>query len=235
MTASPERDPQAERLLKALEQHSDLTCAQAQVLLPALVEAEFSGADADALPHFRLLLGHLDTCEAGCVALYADLSEKLAALANPPAEPAPAPRPAGLLDRVRQSERVVLSVLRQVPGWFQLELRLQLPAYQPVLSTHGSALVFGDTLAEVEREPEVAVSLVGEAEPYTLIAVVQTPDEPTRWEVQLTAGATVRSTATDPAGVARFEGLAGADLQQPTLTAVLLDEPSSAPDSEPAV
>jgi len=230
MTASPLPDPQAKHLLKVLEQQSSLTCEEARAQLPALVEAELSGVDADTIPEFSALLRHLDTCQ-DCVALYSALSEELATVTDLAGSPVPGDieeqlRPASVLVTVRESADVALSKLRGVANWFRLQLTLPAPPLPSALSSAEG--LFGDTVTEVDAQPVVSVSLSGAGELRDVLVVAQA-DAPVRWRVHLTIGGMTRSATIDANGLARFEALPRADLQRLTLTFEPLPEEPSAP------
>lgn len=231
MTARPERDPQAARLLKALEQRSDLTCEQAQALLPALVEAELSGADADDLPQFAALLRHLDTCEADCVALYADLSAKMSAVLEEREGIAAAEAPVSAarpLQKVREVGQVALSLLRDVANGFRLELPLPRLASAGTLGTLDTERVFDETLTELDAQPQVMVVLGSSAAQRDLLVTVQAPDGPEHWQVDLTLGELSHSATTGAGGLARFTGLPLAEDQRLVLTITPLVRGSAA-------
>src|ERR1044071_6308992 len=67
-----------ERLLQALSTDNELTCEQAEELIPLLVQAEASGEDVYTDPQFTKLFQHFDTCER-CAETYAVLAAELAA------------------------------------------------------------------------------------------------------------------------------------------------------------
>ena len=235
MTSSPQSDPQAERLLKALEQQPDLTCEEAQAQLSELVEAELAGVNVDLLPRFAALLRHLDTCEADCLGLYADLSEKMAELAGLALKPVAAPRSAEMpiFEKVRESVFATVLMLRDVASQFRMKLAPPLSVSPvPVYSTN--TLLFDGDLNEVGYLPRVTVSLTSGGEQSDLLVTVLTLDAPTRWEVRLTSGAVSRTAVTDETGMARFEAIPHVDLQNLTLDVVLLEGEQSAGDAGPS-
>lgn len=64
----------AKGLLDWLDSGSDMSCAEARAQIPALVEAEARGVNADADPQFARLLVHIECC-AVCLTEYRRQSE----------------------------------------------------------------------------------------------------------------------------------------------------------------
>jgi hypothetical protein len=203
----------AARLLQALDAPDDMNCEQARVQLPAFVEAEYIGQDVDTLPEYAALLQHLDRCP-DCIALYTELAEDLEALVGEDdVLPAAHPSPPSFFGPARQSERVVLRVLRGIARRF--ELSLAAPQLAPAIATLGDgqrATLFSDSVAEVPGAPLVAVSLSGEAASAELVVAISDPAVATRWQVQVIAGDIAHTATTDEHGIARFSGLEVADV-----------------------
>lgn len=66
----PVNDQQAAaRLLQAFDMQPEMSCDEAQVLIPALIEAERAGEDVHANLEFAAVLKHLDEC-SDCTELY---------------------------------------------------------------------------------------------------------------------------------------------------------------------
>lgn len=215
MTARNPNDPQAARLLQALRQQSELSCAQAEQLLLALAEAELAGVDVDQRPEFVTVLRHLDTCVA-CAERYAELAEELAASDNALealAEKLPVVQP--FFAPTRRSDQVLLRVLGGQIRRFELELYPPpLPKGRANFATLGSEALFADTLPEVAGDPVVSVALNGAGEQRELLVAIRDADAATRWQVSVTAGSQTRSAITDDQGVARLGAVPLADLDR---------------------
>src|SRR5262249_17868841 len=152
----------------------DLTCEEAQAQLPALVEAERAGVDVDAMREYAALLRHLDRC-ADCMELYTELAEDLESLVGE-AEPRPQAqlKPPAFFTPARQTENVVLRVLRGVQRRF--EFTLPAPRLAPQIATLSGGqqkVLFGDTLTEVPGAPFASLSLSGESGSAELLVAVR--------------------------------------------------------------
>lgn len=211
----------AARLLQAIDAPDDLSCDEAQALLPAFVEDERAGVDVDAAPEYAALLQHLDRC-AECMELYSTLAEDLEALASEE-EPQPLPplTPPSFFSPVRQSETVVVRILRGITRRFELALAIpKLVSSVATLSGGQRTNLFSDTLTELDGAPLVSISLLAENGVADVIVAVREAAAPTRWQVQLINGDDVRTAATDAQGIARFAGLAAQSLQDVTVSCV---------------
>lgn len=224
----------ARELLNMLSEASDLSCEQAQVLLPLLVEADQAGLDTDAMPQFAGLLRHLDRCDSSCMDRYIELTAEAEALAVL-AEDSPELAQSGesFLVTVRESVYATVLMLRDVAAQFRMKLRPPL-SVSPVPVYSASELLFHGNLSEVAHTPEVTVSLISGDELSDLLVTIETLDTPARWEVWLTVGAATRAAVTDETGLARFEGIPRADLQNMTLNVVLLEGGQPAGDPGPS-
>jgi hypothetical protein len=192
----------AGRLLDALGVPDDLTHAEVQEHLQALVEAELAGIDVDAAPEYAQMLRHLDYCEDPASAL-----------------PADRPSAPSFFPPARQDEYVVLRIFGDVLRRFELALRA--PQLLPSVATLGSgsgATLFTDTLSEINGSPLVSVALRAEGDLAELQVAIREAHATPRWQIQVAAGAIVRTAATDDRGVAVFPDLPLAQLQQLTLT-----------------
>jgi predicted anti-sigma-YlaC factor YlaD len=219
---APDDRQAAARLLQALERLDDLACEESRELLPAFVEAELAGEDVDAAPAYAALLRHLDHCEE-CTSLYAGLAEDLTALADSTAA-LPDERPAAppFFAATRQSEQVMLRVVRGLVRRF--ELALQVPRLSPARATLGgpTATLFADTLPELNGSPIVSVSLNAEGDSAELLVAIREADAATHWQVQVAVEGSVRTATTDERGIAQFKDLPLASLRQLTLSCVEL-------------
>ncbi|HEU4324247.1 MAG TPA: hypothetical protein VFS21_13935 [Roseiflexaceae bacterium] len=208
-------DPQAERLLQALRQQSELSCEQAEQQILALAEAELAGVDVDERPEFAAILRHLDSCVA-CAERYAELAEELAASAGAQeglAEKMPAVQP--FFVPARRSDQVLLRVLGGQLRRFELELYPPpLPKGRASFATLSGETLFADTLPEVVGDPVVSVALNGTGERRELLVVIRDAHASTRWRVSATAGSETRSATTDDQGVARLGAVPVADLDK---------------------
>jgi hypothetical protein len=224
MTSKPtDSRAAAGRLLDALGVPDDLTHAEVQEHLQALVEAELAGVDVDAASEYTHLLRHLDHCE-DCTALYAALAEDLAVLADP-ASTLPADRPSApaFFPPARQDEHVILRIFGDVLRRFELALRA--PQLAPTVATLGGgtrATLFTDTLAEINGSPLVSVALRAEGDLAELQVAIREAQATPHWQIQVAAGEIVRTAVTDDRGVAVFSDLPLAQLQQLTITCVEL-------------
>lgn len=203
------------RLRDALLASDSLSCADAEEVLPALVEAEQAGEDVDAQPRFAAVLRHLEQCPT-CLDVYEQMSEDVAALIGeaevlPPDERAVA----GGFMVARQSERLVLRVLRGVAQFFEFDIvRPPLRATGAVLGSEVRTSLFSDTLTEVSGTPFVSIALdVGAGGPRVLVAVRE-PAASTRWRVQLQLDAGMYAAGTDERGIAQIDGFTLEQLQQ---------------------
>jgi predicted anti-sigma-YlaC factor YlaD len=211
----------AARLLQALDTPDDLTCDEAQTLLPAFVEGERAGLDVDAAPDYAALLRHLDHC-AECMELYTTLAQDLEALAGEE-EPQPLPplTPPSFFSPMRQSETVVVRILRGMTRRF--ELALAIPKLVPSVATLSGGQrtkLFSDTLTELDGAPVVSISMLAENGVADVMVAVREVTAPTRWQVQLINGDDVQTATTDTQGIARFGGLAVQSLQDVTVSCV---------------
>lgn len=199
----------ARRLLQALDTPDPLTCAQAELLLPALVSAEQSGVDVDQDPSFSSLLNHLDNCER-CIALYAQMAEELNALAAFAEEQADqlTPPPPTFFAPVEQREGIALRIIRGLIRRF--ELTLPVPRLAPALATLSTGEqigLFDDTLTQIEGSPRLSTVLTVQQSLATLSVTVRDTTR-SAWQVQLTVGTVTRTGVTDDRGRAVFRELA---------------------------
>jgi hypothetical protein len=218
MTRESDAAQQAARLLDALSAPDDVTCEQARAQVPDLVDAERAGQDVDEAPEYVALLQHLGSCE-DCTALYAELAEDLEALLGEE-EVLPQIRPAApaFFAPARDSESVVLRVLRGLTRRF--ELTLAPPQLAPAIATLSGgqqANLFNDRLGEVKGEPFVVVTAnVDEGRAAVRVAIREASAE-ARWRVRLTAGDIERAAITGAQGSVQFDDLPVAGLQELTL------------------
>lgn len=204
---------QIARLQQAIESASELTCEQVRTALAAFVAAERDGVDVDADPAYAALLRHLDSC-ADCNALYAKIAEDLAALVGP-SEVLPQAEltPPTFFTTARQNDAVMLRVIKGRRRRFELDLAL--PLFAPVITTLGSswAMLFSDSLIEVDGAPLVSVAMRANTDAIELLVSVRDPAG-TRWQVQFVLGDATDSVATDSRGSAHFGDLALAGLSE---------------------
>jgi predicted anti-sigma-YlaC factor YlaD len=199
----------ARRLLQAFEAPDTLDCDQAEAQLPAFVEAERAGEDVDAAPEFAALLRHLDHCE-DCVELYEQLADDLEVLAGEAETLPQVPlTPPTFFTPARQSEHVILRVLRGLTRRFEMDV----PAlrFKPAVATLGSGkriTLLADTLSEVKGAPLVSLSLSGEPGAADVTVAIRDLAAGSRWQVQLIAGDNAWTATTDERGIAQFRGLA---------------------------
>lgn len=203
---TPDPNEAATRLRRALTQPNPLSCEQAAELLPALIEAELAGADVDAAPEFAELLQHIDQC-ADCAALYAEMSEDLALLADP-AAPLPSARPPmpAPFRVARQGESLVLRVFSGLVRRF--ELALGAPQLGPAIATlsgEQSTPLFADALPEIAGSPLLSVSLQATGGTASLQIGLREAGASARWQVQVATPEAVYSARTDERGIARIE------------------------------
>jgi hypothetical protein len=179
------------------------------------VDAERAGEDVDAAPEYAALLRHLDHC-ADCTTLYAEVSEDLEALVGE-ADKLPRVRPAAptFFAPARESDNVILRVLRGMARRF--ELTLAAPRLAPAIATlsgGGKANVFSDRLSEVQGHPFVGVTLRPDNDRAELAVAIREASAATRWRVRLMTGDIVREATTDAQGIARFTDLPVAGLRE---------------------
>ena len=208
----------AKRLLEALDTNDELDCEDAEAQIPALVDAELSGEDVDNDPAYAALLRHLDRCEK-CMELYVKLAEEMEALTGAvEIPPQVSLTPPSFFLPARQSDSVILRVLRGLTRRFELTLTPpQIAPALPTLSSGQRVELFSDRLPEVPGEPLAVVTLHVAEESADLLVALRETGPPKHWQVQLTIGDVTHSQATDERGIARFSGLPRKDLQQLTL------------------
>lgn len=215
----------AERLLQALNEPDELSCAEARELIPALVEAEQAGEDVDANPQFAALLRHLDHCPE-CPELYAQLAEDLEALTGADAVLPPVPLTApDFFTPARQSKNIILRLLRGLKRGFELDLAI--PSLTPagaLLSGGERASLFSDRLPELAGNPQVIVALESEPDAPKLLVAVREGGALTRWRVQLQIGDQVYTAHTNERGIAQFSGFSIAQLQRADRLSVICTE-----------
>jgi hypothetical protein len=215
----------ATRLLQVLDAPDELSCDEAQALLPTFVEDERAGVDIDAAPEYAALLRHLDRC-ADCVELYTTLAEDLDALADEgDMSPLPPLTPPPFFSPVRQSDTVVVRMLRGMTRRF--ELALAIPRLVPAVATLSGgqrANLFSDTLTELDGAPLVSISLLAEDGVADVIVAVREAAAQTRWQVQLINGDDIRTATTNAQGIAQFGGLAVNSLRDLTVSCVELED-----------
>jgi hypothetical protein len=214
MTRKAMTEQQIARLQQALESAGGLSCEQVRTALAAFVAAERDGVDVDADPAYAALLGHLDSC-ADCSALYAEIAADLAALVGP-AEVLPQIEltPPTFFTTARQTDKVMLRVIKGQRRRFELDLAL--PQFAPVIAILGSSwtTLFSDSLVEVDGAPLVAVALRANAGAIEMFVSVRDPSAATRWQVHFVLDDATHTVATDPAGIAHFGDLAIAGLPE---------------------
>lgn len=222
----------AERLLAAVNASDDLTCEEAQDLLPALAEAKFAGAAVEADPQYARLLRHLARDET-CRALYARLLEDLEAQIGeqaPLSQPPPATRPEAAAISAR--EGFALRVVRGLKRRFEIDLAVpDLTAALAAASGYraGEARrerLLARDLPDVPGDPHVSVALDVRAGPAEMRVVIRERPAQARWQVQLRVGDALYAAKTDERGVATLIDLRVADLQrqgQISLTCVELE------------
>ncbi len=205
----------AARLIAAIDETDELNCEQAEAELAALVEAEQAGTDVDNNPEHAALLRHLDRCE-NCLELYAGLSKDLEAVAGETtALPQTTLTAPSFFGPARQSDSVVLRVLRGLTRRF--ELTLAPPRLVPAIANLGNgqrAELFSDHLSEIPGNPLVAATLNVGDESMELLVALREATSSSRWQVQLTFGELAYMQTTDDLGIARFKNLPREALQQ---------------------
>lgn len=217
----------AARLLRALDVADNLSHEEAQAQISALVDAERAGQDVDADPAYAELLHHLDRCD-GCMEIYAGLAEDIATLVGEEELlPSLSLTPPSFFAPARQTESIVLRVLRGIAR--QFELTLVPPRLVPTIATLSGGQrinLFADRLGEVLGAPLLAVTLSIKDSMANLQITIREGAAGTRWQVHFTAGDMVRMATTDERGTVYFSDVPAADLQTIALRCVeLLAEP----------
>jgi hypothetical protein len=205
----------AAALRRALNASDDLTCEQAQELIPEFVDAEMAGEDVQASPRYAALLRHLDNC-VDCAELYAALADDLESLLTE-GPPAPLPRsiPATFFAPVRETEHVLLRLIRGFTKGFELQLNdPRLSLSRGVLSGGKQIPLFNDNLPEMAGTPAVVVALDTHPETPRVLVAVREPARSTRWRVQLQIGDQSYEALTDEQGIVRLDGFSTEQLQQ---------------------
>lgn len=201
-----------QRLWAALSAESELTCEQAEELLPLLVQAEAEGEEVASDSRFAALFRHLDICE-DCALLYAQLSQDLAAVIAGSSEPlvvTPAARPFFVPKRPPTKEYKSPAWVLQV--WNDMIRSLELVT-QPLTLTpkrdvlgvneHNRAL-FSDRVPDLKDKPIFSVTLQRQNEQTLVRVVLRDIRTATTWQVRLAAGGQVWEQQTDERGVADF-------------------------------
>lgn len=215
MTRKPLSESEASEVLqRGLEISHELTCEQAQALLPAFIAAERAGVDVDNEPAYAALLRHLDESPE-CADLYAAMADQLDALEGAaeqlPPVPTTLPR---FFEETAQGGTAVLRVLKGLTTRFGLTLSL--PRLGPPVSTMGggdSVTLFSDTLETVERTPELEVTLYPYGEAPELVVSLREQRAVDHWRIQLQLGDAVYTAVTEDQGEARISGFSEADVR----------------------
>lgn len=218
----------AAALRRALNESDDLTCEQAQELLPAFVDAELAGEDVDASPAYAALLRHLDHC-ADCTDLYATLAEDMqSVLAEGKPALQPDPAPPTIFAPVRQTEHVILRLIRGFTRGFELSLKdPRLTLSQGVLGGGKQIPLFRDNLPEMSGAPAVVVALDTHPESPMVLVAVRESARSTRWRVQLQIGDRSYEALTDEYGIARLGGFSAEQLYEAgQLNVICIEEES---------
>jgi len=197
----------AEALQRVLNSTSDLSCEQAEKMLPALIEADMADVDVDEAPAFATLLAHLDHC-AECTERYLVLSEDLMAQIGE-AEVLPQARPARspFFAPPRDIGDMILEVFRGLRRHFAVTIKM--PDLGPASAALGSGPpqdLFSRTLAEVDGAPAISAVLEAYADPPVLRVVVREPGSIMRWRVQTQVGEHTYTALTDQRGRAQLTG-----------------------------
>lgn len=217
----PPDQSEAARLLRALEQPDDLSCAEAEALLPDLIEAERAGADVDADPAFAALLRHLDACP-DCLELYGALTADLDAVEAASLPPLPGPPPRVFTTAVK-ADNVLLRLVGALRDRF--ELAVAVPRAVPVAASSQAQPLFAGSLPEVAASPELELLLL--REPAPALRVRLSPAAP--WLVRLTLAGRTYEARTDSTGTATLSGFPPGDLADaPRLDLLFARQPPEA-------
>lgn len=222
----------AERLLAAVNASDELTCEEAQDLLPALAEAKFAGAAIEADPQYARILRHL-AHDATCRALYDRLLEDLEAQIGeqaPLAQPPPAAHPEATAGAARAG--FALRVFRDLKRRFEIDLAV--PDLTASLAAVGGyragearrERLLAQSLPDVPGDPHVSIALDVRAGPAEIRVAIRERPAQARWQVQLRVGDALYAAKTNERGVAELIDLRVADLQRQgriTLTCVELE------------
>lgn len=209
------------RLLSALSTDSDLTCEQAEELVPLLVQAEAAGEDGSADPQFAALFRHFDTCE-NCALLYATLASDLAEMITDPGEPVQisqntprffeVDREAREADREYRTRDWVLRVWNSAIR--MLEFIVQPQALIPRQATLGDQPddqnLFSDRIPDLAGAPSFSVTLQHIEEQV----VVRVELHDLRATVRIAAGDETWEQQTDERGIADFAGIPRGSISQ---------------------
>lgn len=202
----------ADAFERALAITGELTCEQAQTLLPAFVAAERAGVDVDSVPAYAALLRHLDESPP-CAEIYAALADQLEALEGPAEQFAPANV---ALPRFFETtgENPVVRVLKGLTTRFGL--RLDRPEIGPAVSMMGSGMsipLFSSTLDAVDGSPSLEVTLYPYSEPPEVVVAVREQRTVNRWQIQLRLADQIYTALTDEQGEARLSGFSEEQLR----------------------
>lgn len=210
-----------ERLLSALSTDSDLTCEQAEQLVPLLVQAEAAGEDGSADPRFAALFRHFDTCE-DCALLYATLASDLAEMITAPGEPVPIssniPRFFEDDPKSREADREYRTRDWVLRIWNRAIRTLEFIVQPQVLNSRQATLgdhpddqhLFSDRIPDLPGSPHFSVTLQHIEEQV----VVRVELHDLRAMVRITAGDETWEQQTDERGIADFVGIPRASMGQ---------------------
>ncbi len=196
----------ARRLQAALTVADTLSCAEAEELLPALLEADHAGEDPEQNPGLRALLTHLDHC-AACLDLYEQIlnaEEAVVGAQERLSDYVPAYIPTFFSQPIPKGEYVLLQVLKGIQRRF--ELSFALPRLMPSIPTMSGQqrTLYADTLAEVAGSPFLALQLTREPSGPQLQLALRDPGQAQQWRIELQLGEQTLTQITDARGMVRF-------------------------------